>query len=202
MDLPDDLAWYEALDLVLCELDRCFSEGLQPSLALLVYTESRYYDNVPADVSSMWTRWWGGRAVYRVDKYGRLSDAFSDLGKYGFSSLIGVPDAVAATIVQAAKSGSLRVALRQDSSLPGILAPGIPYFELCAYQDTVCVFSATYSPQCPEEIRRILDEAMRTRPDQPGADLEGLKKRHFQRLGEALDDAQREDSGESPGGKN
>jgi len=203
MDLPDDIAWYEALDLALCELDRWFAENPQNPLVLLIYTESRYYDSVPSDLSPLWTRRWSAsRAVYRVDSYGRLSDAFSDLGMYGFSSLIGVPSEDVTNIAEAAKKGALTVVLNKESSLSGILAPGTPYFELCAYQDVDCVFSATYSPDCPEALRRILDEAMRKRPGQPGADLEALKERHFQRLGEALDDAQREHLAEKSRKKN
>jgi hypothetical protein len=190
MDLPDDIAWYEALDLALCELDRWFSENPQEPLALLIHTESTYFDRVPADVSH------AGGDVYRVDKYGQLSDVFTDLGVYGLSSLIGVPNEAVAKVVQAAHKGALRVAINAESSLRDILVPGTPFFELAAYQDTNCHFSATYSLECPEDVQRILDEAMRTRPGQPGADLEALKKRYFQGLGEALDDAQREQPAE------
>ena len=203
MDLPDDIAWYEALDLALCELDRWFSENPQHPLALLIYTESQYYDGVPPDVSPVWKRRWSaGRALYRVDRHGRLSNMFSDLGMYGFSSLIGVPSEDVTNIAEAAMKNALNVALNKETSLSGILAPGTPYFELCAYQDVDCVFSATYSPECPEALRRILGEAMRMRPDQPGADLARLKERHFQRLGEALDDAQREHLAEKSRKKN
>ena len=163
--------WCNALEAVLVRLGDYFFRTEQQSMALLLFIERSYMRAVDQDLSALWKRYtffrFGGRrdGLYRVIRYNRLFDTFFFSGGYGFSTLIGVPEDAIPRIRRATKEGSLTIWGSDDPFfLRGILEPHTPYyFGLAAYTED-CRFSATYSSDCPEGIRHILDETIQKLP--------------------------------------
>ena len=160
------------LDDLVTELGKHYLGDPQNDLALLIFNERTYTGKGHADLSLIARRrsflFRSASQLYRVIRYERLLDALFEVGDYGFCSLIGVPSKEVPRIQAAFAQGRAHVGYEDRSCLPDLLGRMAPYFELAMYTSS-CIFWITFSPACPENLRRIFGEATERLPNASGS---------------------------------
>ena len=163
--------WCYALDDLVSALGNYFADAGQGSLALFIFAVQTSPHGSHADAvlvakrrsflsSSI------GR-LYRVLRYDQLLNVFNEISDLGFCSLIGIPEKEEARLAAAVSKGRFHVGYEDTCCLPELLGPRTPFFELAIYTSS-CSFWISFSPECPEGLRRILGEARERLPKLAG----------------------------------